>query len=309
MATILSFQSGSLEAQIDQDTGRITLTGPDRTGAPQATVIAFEPPVVTIGGSTPTIGRVTSSTPLASGFELMQDVGGASVTAQLTFPVDSVMRYEVVDWNGLKPDAVSVAAASDAKEHFYGFGEKFNALDQAGKVVRHPDVRQPGQQGRPVLQGRALVHQHPRLWIPPRLDRAQHLRHARGRRATTPSPTSVGTLAFNVVYGPALTDVLSRYTGLTGRPACRRRLRSGRGSRPTSGATGARSVTPSRKFRERGIPVSAFVFDSPWEIAYNDFKFNIPGPTFHAGDPQNTQFGHPGTFEGTAFPGSRAWPR
>ena len=57
------------------------------------------------------------------------------------------------------------------------------------------------------------------------------------------------------------------------------------------------------KFRQRGIPVSGFVFDSPWEIAYNDFKFNIPAPGFHEGDPENTQFGHPGTFEGTAFPG------
>ena len=57
------------------------------------------------------------------------------------------------------------------------------------------------------------------------------------------------------------------------------------------------------KFRERGIPVSGFVFDSPWEIAYNDFKFNIPAPGFHEGDPENTQFGHPGTFEGTAFSG------
>ena len=29
------------------------------------------------------------------------------------------------------------------------------------------------------------------------------------------------------------------------------------------------------QFRERGLPASAFVFDSPWEIAYNDFKFNM----------------------------------
>src|SRR2546430_10877737 len=29
------------------------------------------------------------------------------------------------------------------------------------------------------------------------------------------------------------------------------------------------------QFRNRGIPASAFVFDSPWEIAYNDFRFNM----------------------------------
>src|SRR4029077_18637729 len=39
---------------------------------------------------------------------------------------------------------------------------------------------------------------------------------------------------------------------------------------------------------------SAFVFDSPWEKAYNDFAFNIgDGPTAD----QNTQFGRDGTFE------------
>ena len=39
---------------------------------------------------------------------------------------------------------------------------------------------------------------------------------AAGRYTIT---NQIGTLKFNVVYGPALTDVLSRYTGLTGRPA------------------------------------------------------------------------------------------
>jgi hypothetical protein len=29
------------------------------------------------------------------------------------------------------------------------------------------------------------------------------------------------------------------------------------------------------QFRDRGIPASAFVFDSPWETAYNDFQFNM----------------------------------
>ena len=33
------------------------------------------------------------------------------------------------------------------------------------------------------------------------------------------------------------------------------------------------------------IPVSAFVFDSPWEMAYNDFRFNV------------TQFGKDATID------------
>ena len=45
------------------------------------------------------------------------------------------------------------------------------------------------------------------------------------------------------------------------------------------------------QFRERGIPASAFVFDSPWEIAYNDFHFNM------------TQFGQDATIDGLHFAG------
>ena len=45
------------------------------------------------------------------------------------------------------------------------------------------------------------------------------------------------------------------------------------------------------KFRERKIPASAFVFDSPWEVAYNDFTFN------------ETQFGSQETLENQNFTG------
>ncbi len=48
------------------------------------------------------------------------------------------------------------------------------------------------------------------------------------------------------------------------------------------------------KFLQRKIPVSAFVFDSPWETAYNDLTFNLKdGP---APDP-SAQFGKDGAFE------------
>ena len=94
-----------------------------------------------------TIGRVVSSTPIANGLELVQDVDGTNVTARLTFPADNVMRYEVTDWNGPVPDQTSVAAASDGNEHFYGFGEKFNTFDQAGKIVQILTFDNPGNKG------------------------------------------------------------------------------------------------------------------------------------------------------------------
>jgi alpha-D-xyloside xylohydrolase len=302
MATNLTFQSGSLEVQIDEDTGAVTLTGPDRSGAPHGNVIAIEPPVVTIGGSTSTIGRVDSSRSLASGFELVQEVAGTRVTAQLTFPADAVMRYEIVDWNGLQADLVSVAAASDATEHFYGFGEKFNSLDQAGKVVDILTFDNPANKGDrsyKVAPWFISIRGYG-FHLDSTARSTFDMRAASGRYVVT---NHFGTLKFNVVYGPALTDVLSRYTALTGRPAMPPPFAFGPWISSDIWRDGGEIKYAVTKFRQRGIPVSAFVFDSPWEIAYNDFKFNIPSPTFHAGDPQNTQFGHPGTFEGTAFSG------
>jgi hypothetical protein len=43
------------------------------------------------------------------------------------------MRDETVDWHGLSPQHSEIVAASDSGERFYGFGEMFTGLDQAGK--------------------------------------------------------------------------------------------------------------------------------------------------------------------------------
>ena len=74
--------------------------------------------------------------------------------------------------------------------------------------------------------------------------------------------------------------MLSRYTGLTGRPALPPPFAFGPWISSDIWRDGGEVNYAVTKFRERGIPVSAFVFDSPWEVAYNDFKFNIPAD-FH----------------------------
>ena len=303
MPSDLTFDSGPLQARVVVASGSVALAGPDSAGAAHANVISFEPPVVTLGGETSTIGRVVSSTPMANGFELIQDVSGTNVTAQLTFPADGVMRYEITDWNGLKPVQTSVAAASDANEHFYGFGEKFNSLDQAGNVVDILTFDNPGNKGdrsykvAPWFISTRGYGFHFDTTAQSTFD----MRVAVAGRYTITN--HVGSLKFNVVYGPALTEVLSRYTGLTGRPALPPPFAFGPWISSDIWRDGGEVNYAVTKFRERGIPVSGFVFDSPWEIAYNDFKFNVPSSTFHHADPENTQFGHPGTFEGTPFPG------
>jgi alpha-D-xyloside xylohydrolase len=303
MAGVITFPSGPLEARVSEDTGAIALAGPDRAGTALANVIELQPAVATVAGVARTVGRVVASTPLANGLELTQDVGGTNVTARLTFPVAGVMRYEVVSWNGLEPDQVSVAAVADSTEHFYGFGEKFNALDQSGNVVRIETFDNPGNKGDRSYKVAP--------WFISTRGYGFHLDStARStfdmRVAAAGSYTvtnSVGALAYHIVYGPALTDVLSGYTGLTGRPALPPPFAFGPWISSDIWRDGGEVRYAVGKFRQRGIPASAFVFDSPWEISYNDFSFNIPSPSFHAGDPENTQLGHPGTFEGASNAG------
>ena len=137
MATVLTFQSGPLEARVFVDTGGVALAGPDRAGAAHATVITFRPPIATEGQER-TVGRVVSSAPLGNGFDLVQDAGGTNVAARLTFPADGVMRYEVTDWYRLSPDQVSVAADSDGRERSWRsalFSSYFGRLSITCRLV------------------------------------------------------------------------------------------------------------------------------------------------------------------------------
>ena len=115
------------------------------------------------------------------------------------------------------------------------------------------------------------------------------MRTAARARYDVTSQTS--TLKFNVVFGPQLADVIARYTDLTGRPPLPPPWAFGPWISSDIWRTGGEVRYAVSKFRERNIPVSAFVFDSPWEVAYNDFEFN------------ESQFAAPARFEDQDFAG------
>jgi alpha-D-xyloside xylohydrolase len=285
----LSVDSGPHQARIFSESGHIAIAGPGLDGA--ANVVTFAPPVVKFADRTFNIGRVISSSPLGNGLEVVQRLGTGQVRAQLTFPQGAVMRYEVVDWEGVAADEVSISSASDGEEHFYGFGEKFNTLDQAGKVVNILTFDQPGNKGdrsykvAPWFVSTRGFGFHLDSTSRSRFDMRAA---ARGLYSIT---NQAATLKFNVVYGPKLTDALMRYTELTGRPALPPPFAFGSWMASDVWRTGGEVRYAVTKFRERGIPVSVFVFDSPWEVAYNDFKFN------------GAQFGLEDEFEGQEFQG------
>lgn len=287
----LSFDAGPYEGRLFQASGHIAIAGPDLAGAPLSNVVTLAPPTIESGDRVLTIGRVLSSSPLANGIEVMQELGFGQIRAQLTFPSEGVLRYEVVDWHGLIPDRVSIASASGGGEHFYGFGEKFNAFDQSGKIVDIRTFDDPGNKGdrsykvAPWFVSTRGYGLHFDSTARSSFDMRTA---ARGRYEIS---SNTAALRVHLVAGPKLVDVLSRYTGLTGRPPLPPPWAFGAWISSDIWRSGGEVRYAVTKFRERKIPVSAFVFDSPWEVAYNDFEFN------------ETQFAAEGKLEGQTFAG------
>jgi hypothetical protein len=104
----LSFDAGPLQARIYQNGGQVELAGPDLAGTPLANLVTFAAPAVKVAGQSLSLGRVLSSTSLANGLEVVQELGAMTVRARLTFAHDGVMRYEVVDWGGAVVEQSSV---------------------------------------------------------------------------------------------------------------------------------------------------------------------------------------------------------
>jgi alpha-D-xyloside xylohydrolase len=293
--TFLSFESGPYQARVFPDSGRIALAGPDLEGKAHANVIDFEPPVIKVAGNPHALSPIVSSKTLPDGLEVTYNLGVTPVKAKLTFPGEGILRYEIVDWNNVVAQETAVTAISDVAERFFGFGEKFDGLDQSGKLVRTMTFDDPG------VKGDHSYKVAP--WFVSTRGYGFHLDSSAeshfDMRATHVDRYVVthlfSTLRFNVVYGPKLSDVVTRFTGY-----------SGRAFLPPSWAFGPwissdiwRSGGEIRyavknfvqNFKQRGSPASVIVFDSPWETAYNDLKFNM------------TQFGKGDDFEGDHYDG------
>jgi alpha-D-xyloside xylohydrolase len=288
---VTSFAAGALSGRIYVNSGHIEIAGPNLAGSALANLIRFAPPAVSTAQGTLTIGAVTSSSVLGNGVEVRQKLGESMIVARLTSPHEGVIRYEVTDWNGVGPLATAIASLSTGDEHFYGFGEKFDQLDQAGKVVRTLTFDDPGTK-----------HDHSYKvspWFISTRGYGLHLDSSaestfdmRGTAHDHYVVTNLfSSLAFNVVYGPQLTDVLTRYTGYTGRPPLPPPWAFGPWISSDIWRSGGEVRYAVTQFRSRGLAASAFVFDSPWEVAYNDFKFNV------------AQFAKDATIDGEHFAG------
>ena len=303
----LDSQTGAFQAQVFPDTGRIALAAPGGANVAHA-VVTLEPIEVQLANKTVHLGRVIGAArTTATSLEVDHDLDGTPATARVTFPADGVMRYEVVSWGGPTPQSATLTVKSDASEHFFGFGERFNTVDQAGRVLAIQTNDHPGakydthDRKKPDFAYKVVP------WFLSSLGYGFHLDSAVEssfdmRKSNTNQyvvkqpfiPDRPGGLALHLVGGPKLTDALSRYTGLAGRPPLPPPWAFGPWISADVWRNGGEVRYVVQKFLERKIPASAFVFDSPWEFAYNDFSFNIKDGA--APDP-TTQFGKGGDFE------------
>ena len=289
------------EARVYLSTGQIQLLGPDLSGNPLTNAVNIQPPSATANGNNVTFGSVSSTTPLSNGIQFVELCGATSIVAQITFPFDGVMRYEVVDWGAQVLTSTAVTVPSDSTEHFYGFGEKFNDFDQAGRKVRMMNLDQAGDKGDSSYKvapwfistkgyGFHLDSTAESWW---------DMRNGFADRyvisnlvASSFSGYVTNALKFNVVYGPRLPDVLTRYTGYTGRPQMSPPWVFAPWMSSDIWHNGGEIRYLISRYRASGVPGSVLVFDSPWERAYNDFTWNT------------NQWSTGGTYENVAGGGS-----
>jgi len=283
--------SGNFQARIYDATGHIAIAEPDLNGNPFGNLITFAPPAIVVNGASYDLGPVQSVTTLANGLQIVQAFAGSTITAQLTFSSDGVMHYEVTNWNGFVPTETDVTASSNANEHFYGFGEKFDSVDQAGNKVHiiTSDIGGDKNDNSYKSSSWFLSTNGYGFHLDSTAESYFDMRNSAPDRYTIQN--LFGALKFNVVAGPKLTDVLTRYTGYSGRPYLPPQWVFGTWVSSDIWRTGGEVRYAVTKYIASGIPISVFVFDSPWEVSYNDFTWNM------------SQFGAGGSYEGVNYNG------
>lgn len=296
----LSFDSGALQVRAFLQSGQFTLAGPDLQGVAHTNVLTFFAPTVRVAGKSVSLAPIRDAQTLVNGLELTYDLEGTTVAAQLTFPNEGVLQYEIVRWNGVVAEQIMMSAACDGSEQFFGFGERFDSLDQGGKVVRTLTMDDPGVKGGHSYKSAPwfISTRGYGLHLDSSAESHFDMRATRVDRYTVTH--LLPTLRFKVVYGPALADVLRQFTAYSGRPFVPPPWVFGPWISSDIWRSGGEiryAVTNfAGNLKGRGIPASAIVFDSPWETAYNDFAFNM------------TQFAKGDDFEGDHYEGFASLP-
>ena len=216
---------------------------PDTKGANQSMALdGFR-----VGGRTLGAGNALNVRPLAPGV--------TEVTAHCPMPADWVFAIE-----------------DDSS--YYGFGERFDRLNQARTILRNASRDTAGDKGthtyQPVpffmsLRGYGL-------WVDTFSEAVFDL------NVSDPSRIAIQVYArklrFVLFEGPAFPAILERFTALTGR----QQLPPYWAFAPWKSRDYYRNrkevIEDADRYRELGLPASVILIDSPWATGYNTYELN-----------------------------------
>ncbi|HIH95881.1 MAG TPA: hypothetical protein HA348_00055, partial [Thermoplasmata archaeon] len=164
---------------------------------------------------------------------------------------------------------------------FYGFGERFNSLDQRGNTLEMWNMDPPKTFG-------TSTYVSVPFFMDLRNDKEGISCYGIYLNSSTKSQFKMcsdlmkdyqivaesNTLEYHFIYGEDMKEVLSRYTGLTGRPALPPRWVFGPWKSRDAHYSEKDVYEDVNMMRRLDIPMSVLVIDSPWDTAFNDFEFN-----------------------------------
>lgn len=179
-------------------------------------------------------------------------------------------------------DTITTTKSLDASEHFFGFGERMDFLDQRSKKLRLNVGR---GKGLPHVIGAYNVNEANYSPVPFFMSTKGYGIFFHNSFATTwdmgfstPGQYSFsadgGEMDYYFMYGPSFPVILDRYTDITGKSPLLPEFALGLHVGTYAGGTWGHEALTSdtyvlalaRKFRELGIPVDILHLDSVWRI-------------------------------------------
>lgn len=185
---------------------------------------------------------------------------------------EEVVGFELKGWKGLTN--IKASWTLDSQDHFYGFGERFDALDQKGKEVELwvENGAYGGKTYKPIP-----------FFMTPRgyglmLNTNHRALCQMGRPGSEDFYSIISCdkdLEFYFIYGPKMKDILSRYLDLVGKPNLPEDWVFGVWkSRDWSVENQVTVYEDLEIQRELKIPCTVKLIDAGWETEYHSFVFD-----------------------------------
>lgn len=174
------------------------------------------------------------------------------------------IAWEVGYWRFQVRDAAS----------YYGLGERFDTLDHAHTVVKNLSTDNAGVKGsssyKPIPFFMSTTGYG--LWVDTTGEATFDLNASDGAEIAVDATTA--KLRIVLFTGPEFPGILDRFTALAGRLTLPPYWAFAPWKARDYHQSDAQVKEDVDRNRELGLPASVILIDSPWETAYNDYKFN-----------------------------------